>query len=206
MLLGFSLSGVAAMGAMQWLPIFLMRYHALDIKTIGLLLAGIIGVIGMCSALLSGALGARLTPRDGRAPMWICMGGMMLATPVFMAAYFVSSTTVAVLLLSVGTLLGFMAPPQFFMVAQVVVALPLRAFSAGVAMALFTALGLGGGVSLAGAISETGWWGVDSLRYALAIVTVFYVWAAVHFLLAARNYLPEVAASDKALQARLSIP
>ena len=79
-----------------------------------------------------------------------------------------------------------MVPPQFFVVVQSVVTLPLRAFAAGAAMAFFTAFGLGGGVTLVGAISELGIWGDESLRYSLSIVTFFYLWGAMHFLLAAR--------------------
>jgi len=185
MTLGFSLIGVAAMGAVQWLPIFLLRYHALDIKTVGMVLAGIVGVVGTISVLLSGALGARITHRDSRGPMWICACGAILATPLFILAYFIPSTIAAVALLSMATLFGFVVPPQFFMVVQMVVKLPLRAFASGVAMALFTAFGLGGGVSLAGVISEMGLWGDESLRYSLSIVTLFYLWGAMHFLVAA---------------------
>jgi predicted MFS family arabinose efflux permease len=186
MVLGFSLTGVAAMGAVQWLPIFFMRYHGLDIKTVGMVLAGIVGVVGTLSVLLSGALGARISPRDSAGPMWISAGGAITATPLFIAAYFLPSTVAVVALLSLATLLGFMIPPQFFMVVQTVVTLPLRAFASGVAMALFTAFGLGGGVTLTGVISELALWGDESLRYSLSFVTLFYLWGAVHILLAAR--------------------
>ncbi len=186
MVLGFSLISVAAMGAVQWLPIFLMRFHALDIKTAGMILAVIVGAVGAVSALLSGALGVRISRHDQRGPMWISAGGVMAATPLYIVAYFVPSTVVAVSLLGLATLFGFMVPPQFFVVVQSVVTLPLRAFAAGAAIAFFTAFGLGGGVTLVGAISELGIWGDESLRYSLSIVTLFYLWGATHFLLASR--------------------
>ena len=103
MVLGFSLISVAAMGAVQWLPIFLMRFHALDIKTAGMILAVIVGAVGAVSALLSGALGVRISRHDQRGPMWISAGGVMAATPLYIVAYFVPSTVVAVSLLGLAT-------------------------------------------------------------------------------------------------------
>ena len=185
MVFGFSLIGVAAMGAVQWLPIFLMRYHELDLKTVGLILAGIVGAGGSLSALLSGVLGDRINRHDMRGSMWISAGGVIVATPLYILAYFIPSTVVAVSMLGLATLFGFMVPPQFFVVLQTVVTLPLRAFAVGIAMAFFTAFGLGGGVTLVGAISETQIWGSESLRYSLSIVTLTFLWGAIHFLLAA---------------------
>ncbi|MBT4518736.1 MAG: MFS transporter [Halieaceae bacterium] len=200
MVLGFSLLGAAAMGAVQWLPVFFIRFHGLDLKTVGMVLAGIVGVVGTLSALLSGILGSRITSRDSRGPMWICAGGALTAAPLFIAAYLVQSTAAAVVLMSLATLLGFMGPPQLFVVVQTVVALPLRAFASGLAMASFTALGLGGGVTLVGFISEQAVWGDESLRYALAIVSLLYLWGAVHFLLAAHYSKAELPVIDGSQQ------
>jgi MFS family permease len=190
MVLAFAITGIGAMGGVQWHPTFLARIHDMDMATIGISLALISGGVGTVSAVLSGRLGSYFSKRDVRAPMWICAVGVLVAAPLFVGAYLVISSTMSLLLLIAASLFGYVCTPQLFTVTQSATPLALRAFAAGVAMAIFTGLGMAVGVPLIGAISDlmTANYGASGLRYALASIAIFYIWAAVHYVLAARHY------------------
>jgi len=190
MVLAFSITGIGAMGGAQWHPTFLVRVHELNMSTVGIALALISGGVGIISALLSGRIGNALSKRDVRAPMWICMVGVLIAGPLFVAAYLAPSAEMCLLMLTAASLFGYCATPHLFTVTQSATPPALRAFAAGVAMAAFTGCGMALGVPLIGALSDmmTAEYGASGLGYALASIAIFYVWAAVHYALAARHY------------------
>ena len=61
-------------------------------------------------------------------------------------------------------------------------------------------IGLGLGPFLVGVLSDilSGPLGIDSLRYAILIATVAYIWAGAHFLLAGKTIRRDLAAAQQA--------
>jgi MFS family permease len=73
----------------------------------------------------------------------------------------------------------------------------MRAVAASVLLFIQTMIGLTLGPAIVGLISDAlqPTWGEHSLAYAMALVGVVNVWAAAHYLLAARRYRSDLQAT-----------
>jgi hypothetical protein len=67
--------------------------------------------------------------------------------------------------------------------------LRMRATAAGILLFIINIIGLGFGPQMVGIVSDllNPEYGQESLRYALLICSLFYIWAALHFYFAGRH-------------------
>jgi predicted MFS family arabinose efflux permease len=189
-ILASSMLTSAALSAMiSFAASFQIRSHGLTLQQAGLVLAAALGVGGLVSGLIGGAVADRLARRDIRWRAWFCGSALMLSWLGTMLALLAPSTTGAI----AGFILwGFFANavygPQMATFQEVV---PVR--SRGLATAIFylagQLVGAGGGATLAGILSDAlaPSYGADSLRYALLLMMLPMLWAAMHWLITART-------------------
>ena len=86
-----------------------------------------------------------------------------------------------------------------FAVAQSVATVRMRAMSASVLLFIQTIIGMTAGPFLVGVMSDLfePSAGVFSLRWAMAIIGVVNLWAALHYFLGARRYREDLAETAK---------
>lgn len=187
---GGSLVSFYGYGAAQFLPSFLIRTHGLSLMQASWVFAGILAVFVAFGTFMGGALTDRLIRRDLRYMVWLPALGLMLAVPLYLSTYFVSSLVWAFVPLCLGSIAHYSYLGPMYAVTQSVAPPLVRATATAVLLFIVNLIGYGLGPPALGALStffsQTAG-AANGLRYALMADTCMLLWAALHFLLAARS-------------------
>ena len=194
-------TALAAYGLGTWSPSFLMRTHGLSLVETGLLLGGAGAISGIIGAVTGGILCDRLRKRDPRWQLWLPAVGAFTTAPLMLGfllwpesqQFAVGDTIVPVAI--VFTLLGgvvaaFWIGPTYAAI-QTLSPGNMRAQAAAIFLFMFNLVGMGLGPLVIGILSdalEPGF-GVDSLRYAMAISLSLVFLGGVLFMRAAPKYV-----------------
>ncbi len=171
-----------------------MRMHGMGTGEIGTYLALIAGISGSAGVFLGGWFADRLARRDRRWYMWLLMIAMAVSTPFYLIVYLTDSAAVAFGVLLIPTFLGFAYHGPAFAMTQALVPSRMRAVAAAVLLFIINIIGLGLGPQLVGVLSDLfrPLAGVESLRYALLLVSLAKLWAAFHYWRASKTLVPEL--------------
>lgn len=175
-------------GIAQWYPVFFIRSHEMSTGEVGTYLAFVIGLFGGLGTFFGGYLADRLGTRDRRWYMWLPMLATGLATPFFFGIFLSPTYGMAFVYMMLPTMLtSFYLGPVFSM-TQGLVPPAMRATAAAVLLFVINIIGLGLGPQFAGILSDLlrPTFGVDSLRYALLILSMFTLLGAALYFFAAR--------------------
>jgi len=174
---------------------FMIRVHGLSGSEAGILIGLITGIAGGLGTYLGGYFGDYFALRD---PRWRigCLGvGAVASIPFTMFAYLTDDLTLSVIGLTLGVIGSYMYAGAGHAVSQSLATPRRRAMTAAAMLFAMNLFGYGGGPVVAGMLSDA-FGGEESIRYALAIMQVFLVWAAVHYWLAMRTYREDLAATS----------
>lgn len=208
-------ASVAAFGSYSIIAFsspFFIRAHGASLPEAGLLLGLTSGLSAGVGIFLSGLITDRLSGRDHRWTVLIPGAGLVLATPLYMAGFLVADKTAAIAMLLVapalqylylGPTMGLMhnlVHPRMRATTTALLYLSVNLFGMGLGPPitgfvsdLITRATLGGLVERCGA---AGAFNADTLcraasasgvRWALALSTVAFLWAAIHYVIAART-------------------
>lgn len=203
-----TLSSAALASLISFGASFLIRSHGLSLPQIGLVLAAALGVAGLIGAPIGGMLIDRLARRDFRWRAWFCALSITLSWAGASFSLLAPTTALAIAGLIVW---GFFANAIYgaqMASFQTVVGQPTRGVATAVYYLLGQLVGSGGGATLAGILSDALMprFGDESLRYALLIMMLFMVWAAVHWLFAARSMERDSRAAAQAFDMETNAP
>ena len=183
-----------------------MRTHGMSSGAAGTWLAFVFGLSEACGAYLGGVIGDRVYRRthDPRWYMWISRSSILIAIPAVFLVYLWPTPVPAFLFLIVPTLLGdFYLDPVMAMLLGIAGS-RRRAMASAIYYFFVNLVSMGLGPLIVGMTSDhlQPRFGTDSLRYSiLAVVVIATLWAAIHFLFAARTLREDLAASgDVAIQ------
>jgi MFS family permease len=183
-----------------WNNPFLQRSHAMSAQEAGYWIAVLSAIAGV-GTFLGGFLSDRLSmwSNDRRWYMWVPGVATLLCVP-FQFLTFLSPSLTVVLPSFVGLMLlaAVFFGPSFAM-TQALASLRMRSVATSLLLFIQTLIGFGLGPSVTGFISD---WlepslRVDSLRYALVIIGVVNLWAALHYVLGARTLRQDLEMSEK---------
>jgi MFS family permease len=192
--------GFAGYGIGIWTPAFLVRSHGMSLQGAGAVMGLLGGVAAAIGAVLSGWLCDRLAKRDRRWRVGVPLLGCLLSVPTGLAFYLMPASDWHIGSLVVPHAIGFYVlfgltavwwtAPVYTVLAEVVApqrrATTVAFFNLGMTM-----VGGGLGPLLVGLLSDglASAFGVESLRYALALTTgSCYALGAVFFYLAMQAY------------------
>ncbi|MGH7291456.1 MAG: MFS transporter, partial [Myxococcota bacterium] len=183
-------------------PSFLVRTHGITTGQIGTYLALIFGVGGGIGNYLGGVFADRWARTDERGREFVPALSMILGLPFALAVYLVNDATAAVLLLAVPAGAGLMYQAPAFAITQSLATPKMRATAAAILIFVISIIGLGLGPLTTGLISDAlePRYGKDSLRWALFLVSFLLAWAGLHFWLAGRALLPDLARARAAAE------
>lgn len=192
--LGATLNSVALFASAQWVVAFFERAHALSTASASLVLVGA-ALAGTLGAVIGGVVANRAWTTQPRGVLLFPALCCALAFPVTFAAASVASTQSAIALYALGSALSLVHSAPAGAAMQGLIPDRMRGFLSGLIAALLTLIGLGGGPLLTGFLSDRLGAATDpaSIGRALAWVSVLYLWAALHFVLAARTFQGELA-------------
>jgi MFS family permease len=179
---------------------FLQRSHAMSVSEAGYWISVLSAIAGF-GTFLGGFACDRLSTRfnDRRWYLWIPGVATLLCVPFQFAAY-LSPGLGTTLPSFVG--LMFMAAVFFgpsFAMTQALATVRMRSVATSLLLFIQTLIGNGLGPAMTGYISD----GLvpslraDSLRYALVIIGVVNIWAAVHYVLGARTLRADLESSER---------
>jgi predicted MFS family arabinose efflux permease len=183
------LTAFAGYGNGNFAPSFLIRNHGFSVAEVGVVLAIFGGGGGLLGTFLGGFLSDRLAVADKRWYLWVPAIAGCLAVPLGFP-YLLMDNTVAViacLFLVTITLNTYLGP--CLAISHSLVPPAMRALTSAVLFLVLNTIGLGLGPLTVGLLSDfyAGYFGDDSLRYAMLTVGVLSAPAIVLFLLAARH-------------------
>jgi predicted MFS family arabinose efflux permease len=212
-ILGGSLVAVFGASNTNFFVSYIIRQYGLDIgqATIGF---GILFGFGVAGGIFGGGyLTDKLQHRYPRVIAWLPAGGLLLAVPLYIVAFFQSSYLVACAFFFAALVFHFLHNAPMFAVAQQVAEPRMRATASAIAMLCITLVGYGFGPPLVGAIADyysaqlatdaglslqlcttnpttpgCGEIGGAGLRAGLIVALMFALWGALHFWLIGRTY------------------
>jgi MFS family permease len=180
---------------------FFQRSHDLSPGETGSYIAAF-SLIGAVGSFAGGYLADRLSQRTGdrRWYMWVPAAACFVMVPVQFVAYLSPGLTTAVpIAFSLMFVLASMFFGPSFAVAQSLATARMRSVSASVLLFIQTMIGLTLGPAVVGLVSDLlhPTLGRASLAHAMAFIGVVNILAAVHYVLAARRYREDLAATAR---------
>ncbi len=179
---------------------FLQRSHQMTVGEASYWIAVLSAIAGF-GTFLGGLAADRLSVRfgDRRWYMWVPGIATLLCVPFQFLAY-LSADLRVVLPSFVGlmfTAAVFFGPS--FAMTQALATLRMRSVATSLLLFIQTLIGFGLGPSITGFISDRleAAYQTDSLRYALVIIGVVNLWAALHYLLGSRSLRQDLEATEK---------
>jgi predicted MFS family arabinose efflux permease len=180
-----SCSSLTGYGLALWTPSVLMRSFGLDLRSTGTFLASLV-LIGGCSGVFAGGWFAdRLGQADRGWYARLPAIAWLVTAAAFAGGLLVPTLWLAWPLLLIGNALTILWLGPVATAVQHLVPRPMRATASASFLLINNLVGLGVGPLLMGRLSDAlkSTYGVDSLRYAAAACTLFYLVAALLMLL-----------------------
>jgi MFS family permease len=169
----------------------LVRARGLSPWTAGVTFGFATGACGIVGAVGAGWLVSRLVGRDHRWRCWTPMATQLAGAPLQVGFLFLPTAQQAIFAGAIGGVFGAAWLGPTFAAMQDCAGPKRRATASALLLVSYNFVGFGFGPLLAGAFSD--WFrpafGENSLGVSLLALQPFAIWAALHFLLAAR-YLP----------------
>ena len=192
-----SLQTLTLAGWGAWQATFLIRVHDLTLTQAGLALGLIAGVAGGLGTFGGGWLSDRLSARDPRWYLWLPALGAGISIPFSLVAFTTGSITLALCLMALASLGNHIYSAVSHAVVQSLVKPRMRAVMSAIALFGMNLLGFGVGPWAVGVISAR-LGGGEALRDAMLWVSLFMLWACVHYVLAGRSYRRDLQAKNAA--------
>jgi MFS family permease len=201
MSLAAALHAVVWYSGTTWNNPFFVRSHDLNTGEAGSYIA-MFSLIGAVGSFMGGYLSDKLSTKknDKRWYMWVPGIACVTMVPIQFVSYLSPDLTIAVpIAFSLMFVLASMFFGPSFAVAQSVATVRMRAVSASVLLFIQTIIGMTAGPFMVGVMSDlfAPTAGTQSLRYAMAIIGVANLWAALHYFLGARKYREDLAETAK---------
>ncbi len=196
--LGCALHAFVTYGLSAFLPIFLVRVHAMPIEQIGAILGLVAGIGGLIGTWGGGFLSDRLANRlgDTRWHLRVPLISTIAAIPFYWYSLVLAETGVAaaVTWFVPSVIAGMYLGPCLSM-THGLVGLRMRAQASAILFFVLNLIGLGIGPMATGALSDylRADFGDESIRYALVIMVVVNLWCAWHYHMATRTLRKDLA-------------
>ncbi|HEY3813584.1 MAG TPA: MFS transporter [Caulobacteraceae bacterium] len=186
--LSLTIYNLVVTGAFLWIPAYLQRVLKVDLATQGALYGSVSVLIPLFGTIIGGLMADRLTKRSPKWLAWLPAIGIGLSMPFYELSFFTHSYTLFLILSVVAIIPLSAAAPTAITLVLSVSGPSRRSLSMAVNGLITSLVGVGGGAYLAGALSDylAPTYGVDSLRYALMIITALLALCTLFYLAAAR--------------------
>jgi MFS family permease len=181
--IGVVLYFMLGLGLGPWYAAFMIRNHGMGTAELGTWLGLIWSVCGVAGLLLGGHAASRWFAGDERAQMRssaAMVGSLALFYVLFLLLPGKHAALATLVPLALAS--NFFFGPTFALLQRLVPA-EMRATALAVVMLLANLIGMGVGPELVGILSDRFQpvLGIDSLRYAMLIMSLVALWAAHHF-------------------------
>jgi MFS family permease len=222
LVLAIGLTNITVNGVGAFLPQFFARMSQLGLGRIGVIYGAIGAVSTLVGYVFGGAVVDWISRRDRRWYAWFSALGCFLSAPLYVLAFTLTNTIVATLLLILASICVFLYYTPTQVVLQNMAEPRMRATVAFTFFFVVGLVGVGAGPAIVGAFSDffaaqsfgTGDYATAcagasrsevcraassvGLKYALVGIASIGVWAAIHFMMAARTLRQDMNAAATA--------
>ena len=211
---GASIAAFGAYSIISFCAPFFIRAHGATLAQAGVFLGLTGGLSAGVGIFFSGQITDWAAQRDARWAVWIPAAGLLIATPLYIAGFLFSSKPIAMAFLLVAPALQYLYLGPTMGLMHNLVTPRMRATATAILYLAVNLFGLGLGPPITGFLSDrfsaafladnlatrcqpgnlaartdelcrTA--AATSIRWALVVVTLAFIWAAIHYLIAART-------------------
>jgi predicted MFS family arabinose efflux permease len=188
-LLGQAIHAFSAMGLLLWMAPLLMRLHGMNIAEAGLWIGPIAGISGAVGVLAGGRLADRFGARDAAWYLRLPALAALIGVPFTVVFIMTDRTGLALLCLVPHAFLNGSYSGPVAAVVQSIVHVRSRAVAASLNVVATNLIGVGLGPQIIGVLSDvfSASAGERSLRWAMLLVALSNLLAAVFYLRASRD-------------------
>jgi predicted MFS family arabinose efflux permease len=186
---GAGLAAFTSYGIGNFMPSFLIRTYGFNNLEVGTSLALITGIGGAIGTFMGGYFADKLGKTDKRWYLWISGIPALISLPAMLLALFSENSQYALGFLFIATMSGAFYLGPTIAITHTLLSPSMRAMGSAVLFLILNLIGLGLGPLFVGVVSDSlmGTYGVESLRYSLAITSfVGLLSAASYFIGASR--------------------
>jgi MFS family permease len=182
-LLSFCVVYFFVMGAMQWSAPFLMRIHSMDAVEAGMWLAFSWGIGGLLGGYLGGHWATRYAANKEKIQLRVMAVNIIVYGFISVFGYLTENSHIAVFCFFLSAFLVNLANGPIFSMIQSLVTDRMRSVTVALVFLFANFIGYGLGPWVVGIVSDLlhSQFGIDSLRYALALSCLGVVWVAAHY-------------------------
>jgi len=176
-------------GLFFWLPSFFVRSYGMSLLDASLFFGAIVLIGGLAGIWIGGALADRYGQRNRSAYALIPAIALLSTLPFYVVGVLSPSLVLTFFVLLVPTALGLVWLAPVIAAIQHMVQPNMRATASAVFLFINNLVGIGAGTVLFGALSDAleSRFAENSLRYSILAGSVFYIVAAMFFIVAARG-------------------
>jgi MFS family permease len=179
---------------------FFQRSHAMTASQAGYWIS-FFSMVGGVGTFAGGYLADRLSKsrNDRRWYLWVPGIATLLCVPFQFVAYLSPNMSLVLPMFGAMTFMAAVFFGPSFAMTQAIATLRMRSVATALYLLIQTLIGQGIGPWLAGYISDTlkPSMGTASLRYALVIVGLVNIWAALHYLIGARSLRADLEGTER---------
>ncbi len=188
-LIGCTLVVFVGYGTLYWNGVYFRRNLGLSAGEAGTILALIGGLVGGIGTFFGGWIQDRMARKDRRYYVWITGAVKIAVIPAVLLFYFSNDLAVITGIMVITAFVGGFYLPSSFAMTQSLMPPDMRALSSALLLFTINIIGLGLGPFIVGVMSDylAPTYGIDSLRYALAAMTLLNIWGAFHYFWAGRT-------------------
>jgi len=191
MLIGSAIASLVGFGLNAFMASFLMRKFGFSLVEAGLTSGLVAALPAAISVVAAGLLADRWGKRDKRSYALVPAITLTLSTPLFLLAVWQDSAMLAVILIGVSALAQYCYLGPTFGTFQNMLHPRMRATGSAFTNMVYSLVGGGIGPVILGALSDrftkTAVTPGDGLTFAMAVLSCLYLWAGLHYWLAARH-------------------
>lgn len=186
---GASLSSFVGYGGVAWTASYLIRNHGMTTGEAGSIIGIYVGLAGGLGVYTGGVLADRLGRHDHRWGLWLIAGAGLLSAPFYVGFLLTDSKELALFLWAIPVFVSVFYVGSTGAWVQGLTPLGMRSVVPAVNLLIINVIGLGLGPMTVGVLSDLfePSLGIDSLRYALLVVSTAWLWGGLHFYLASRT-------------------
>lgn len=190
-LAGSAIASMVGFGLNTFLAAYLARRFGFSLVEAGLASGLVASLPASLSVVGAGWLSDRLAPRDRRSYVLIPAVTLLLSCPLYLLGIWQDSAFWFIAIIGISALVQYCYLGPSFATIQNLLHPRMRATGAAFNNLVYSLVGGGLGPVLLGAVSD--WTGDhapsagEALGWAMGIFALFYLWAALHYFLAARH-------------------
>jgi predicted MFS family arabinose efflux permease len=192
---GASLSSFVGYGGVAWTASYLIRNHGMTTGEAGSIIGIYVGVAGGLGVYAGGVLADRLGRHDQRWSLWLIAVSGLVSAPFYVGFLLTDTKELALALWIIPVFVSVFYVGSTGALVQGLTPLGMRSVVPAVNLLIINVIGLGLGPMTVGALSDLFQpsLGVESLRYALLVVSNAWLWGGLHFYLASRTLRQDLA-------------